>query len=369
MTRVALLGLFILAALLALLAGVFLIGERQFLFRSTYHVRSEFETVAGLSSGAEVRIGGIRKGTVSDIRLPDRPGGKVLVTMDVDSSTRHLVKKDSQAAIETEGLLGNKFVAVSIGTEGAEPVRDWEVIAGARSVDYNDLIKKTNAIMDTTYEALKNVDVATAHVATITTKIDSGQGTIGALVNDRKLYERLDATMSDTRETVEQAKVGVTAFQENMQALKKNFFFRGFFKNRGYMDSADLTKHEIAKLPPGTPMRKFIFHSRDLFDKPETAKLKNRKLLQEAGHFLEQNRWGAVVVTAHAPRAGDRDENLVRTQAQAMVVRDYLVDHFEVDDARIKTKGMGEAAAEEARDAWVEVLVFTESQRPVLTQK
>ena len=65
------LGVFIVLTLTVLAVGVFLIGSRQFMFSSTYKLEAEFESVAGLGAGAEVRVGGINKGTVKEITLPD----------------------------------------------------------------------------------------------------------------------------------------------------------------------------------------------------------------------------------------------------------------------------------------------------------
>ena len=93
--------------------------------------------------------------------------------------------------------------------------------------------------------------MATASLSSISAKIDQGQGTIGALINDKKIYTQLDQTTAGLRDTVVKAQAGVSDFQENMEALKKNFLLRGYFKNRGYEDSSDLAKYEIAQSPAG----------------------------------------------------------------------------------------------------------------------
>src|ERR1700686_1289737 len=95
--------------------AVFLIGNKQFLFSSTYRLNSEFQNVAGLSDGAEVRVGGLHEGTVKHILLPDRPGGKVKVVMDLEHATGRVIKKDSVATIAAEGLVGDKYVEISFG--------------------------------------------------------------------------------------------------------------------------------------------------------------------------------------------------------------------------------------------------------------
>src|ERR1700687_3737066 len=81
------LGLFIVCGLIILAIGVFLIGNREMLFSSTYTLKSNFQTVAGLSEGADVRVGGIHEGTVKRIELPKRPDEKVTVVMDMHRAT------------------------------------------------------------------------------------------------------------------------------------------------------------------------------------------------------------------------------------------------------------------------------------------
>ena len=74
MPRLARLGFFIFATLVMLGAAVFIIGDKRFLFSRRYAIQASFDNVAGLINGADVRIGGVRKGTVREIRLPSRPG-------------------------------------------------------------------------------------------------------------------------------------------------------------------------------------------------------------------------------------------------------------------------------------------------------
>jgi phospholipid/cholesterol/gamma-HCH transport system substrate-binding protein len=345
--------------LLILTFIVFRIGDKDFLFSSTYQLQAPFDDVAGLGNGAEVRLGGVRVGTVEGIRLPDRAGEKVVVVMNVESSTRTLIRKDSVVSIETEGLLGNKHVTIVPGSSEAPAVHNGDTLQSQPPLDLSDLIKKTEGILDSTQSALQNVNDATADMKSITTKIDQGKGTAGALINNREIYEEVRATVADTRDTVNQAKVGMTAFQENMQALKSNWFFRGFFKNRGYPDAAELTKHAIPNLPKRPYSNRFEIAAKDLFDKPDTAKLKNEKVLNHIGTILERTPYDLVVVAAYSGVRGDTEDNLLLTQARAMVVRQHLADHFKVDDRRMKTIGMGEdPATPDKRAGRVAIIVY-----------
>ena len=112
MSRAARLGIFIVATLAILVTGVFIIGGKRYLFSSTYRLKSQFADVVGLDAGGDVRVGGVHVGTVRNIVLPHKPGDKVTVIMDLDNSTHEIIKRDSVATIETEGLLGNQYLAI-----------------------------------------------------------------------------------------------------------------------------------------------------------------------------------------------------------------------------------------------------------------
>src|SRR5580658_5950426 len=289
MSRAARLGAFIIATLAILAAGIFIIGDRQYLFSSTYRLKTQFSTVVGLDEGAEVRVGGVHSGSVRRIDLPNNPADKITVVMDLQRSTHDIVKQDSVAAIQTEGLLGNEYVSISFGSAQGMNVQDGDTIASQPPLVIADLIAKTNAILDSSKEAINNTAVATANLKSISAKIDNGQGTIGALINDKKMYTELDQTTVGMRDTVVHAQAGIADFQENREALKHNFLLRGYFKKRGYEDSAELAKDTITSLPEGSPLKTFTYEPKGLFDQIDTAALKNHDSLVAAGKFLAAN--------------------------------------------------------------------------------
>src|SRR5229473_2929873 len=302
MSRAFRLGLFIVAALLIFAAGVFWIGEKHFLFSSTYRLSAEFPNVAGLNGGAEVRVGGIHEGTVRQIQLPMRPNDKVHVVMELANGTRSVIKNDSVATIRSEGLVGDKFVEISFGSDQAPKVKNGDTIRGEPPLQLSDLLNKTSEVLDTTKGAIDNV---------------------------------------------------------NQTASKHNFFLRGFFKERGYESAADLKKNEISQLPDKPAEKKFDYEAKKIFDKPDTAKLKNDRTLKDAGDFLQSNRFGVVVVAAYTDMKGDSQQDRLLTEARAMVVRDYLVKNFKLEDTRIKTIGLGKS--DKVTDGGsVEILVYPE---------
>jgi outer membrane protein OmpA-like peptidoglycan-associated protein len=298
MSRAFRVGFFVVLALLFLSAGVFLVGNKEFLFSPTYLLKTDFQNVTGLNNGAEVRVCGVHEGTVMRIDLPAQPGGKVTVVMKLHSSSQNIIRKDSIASIKTEGLLGNKYVEISFGSVKAEAVMNDDVIASEAPQD---------------------------------------------------MAEQARALAAD-------AKAGVKAFRDDMEALQQNFLLRGFFNRRGYNDSSELTKHAISKVPTGPPIKEFNYDATKIFDKPDNAELKDKKALDEAGRFLAENKFGLAVVVSSAV-TGDTQKDLVLTKARAKVIRDYLVQNFKLDDTRIRTIGLGKS--KQAGDTVkVQILVY-----------
>jgi hypothetical protein len=157
-----------------------------------------------------------------------------------------------------------------------------------------------------------------------------------------------------------QAQTGVTDFQENMEALKHNFLLSGYFKKRGYDDSADLGANAIGVLPQGTPVKVFSYTVKQLFDGRDSAKLKSQKSLKAVGDFLAQNQFGVAVITASTGMEGDSQKDIVLTEARAMIIREYLAGNFGFDNSLLKTLGMGKEADPNADADWgsIQILIF-----------
>jgi phospholipid/cholesterol/gamma-HCH transport system substrate-binding protein len=338
------LGLFIVATLAVLMAGVFLIGSRESLFQSTYRVKADFQNVAGLADGADVRVGGLHQGTVKHIQLPNRPDGKVTVAMDLDKATRDVLNKGSIAAIRSDGLVGDKYVEISFGSQGEQPLKNGDTIASQPPLDISNLVKKADHLLDSAQGAVTDLTGTASNLESISGKIDQGKGTVGELINNKTIYQ--------------QATAGATALNEDMEALKHNFLLRGFFKNRGYEDAADLTKHAVSHLPPGDPVKTFDYGGKKLFNKQ--AKLEDQKALKDAGDYLQSNKFGLAVVVDSVGMKGESGQDQTLSEGRAAAVRDYLAKNFRLDDTRIKTLALGKTSGA-GDNGNVEILVYPPS--------
>jgi hypothetical protein len=149
-----------------------------------------------------------------------------------------------------------------------------------------------------------------------------------------------------------------------MEALKHNFLLRGFFKNRGYEDAADITKHAISQLPTGEPVKSFDYDGAKIFN--NQAKLKDAKALKEAGDYLQSNKFGLVVIADSVGMKGETAQDRVLSEGRAAAVRDYLVKNFRLDDTRIKTLGLGKTNGA-GDNGMVEILVYPATSAASIT--
>src|SRR6185369_1322269 len=105
-------------------------------------------------------------------------------------------------------------------------------------------------------------------------------------------------------------------------------------------------------------VKALTYSGKQLFDKQDSAKLKNEKSLNAGGEFLANNQFGLAVVVVSVGVAGDTQKNLILTEARAMVVREYLVENFGFDDSQLKTLGMGKQNDVGSDVGWGTVRIF-----------
>jgi hypothetical protein len=106
-------------------------------------------------------------------------------------------------------------------------------------------------------------------------------------------------------------------------------------------------------------MKTFTYDPKTLFEKIDTAKLKNEGSLSAAGKFLAGNEFGVAVVVVSTGLTGDTEKDLVLTQARAAVIRAYLVGNFGFDDAQLKILGMGKKVSAAADSAGPDAATIT----------
>jgi len=219
MTNEQRIGLFFVVGLVLLFAAIELtLGVG--IFHRRYTLYATFRDVQGLDTGADVRLAGIKAGRVAATQIEN---GHVKVTMSIDGGLE--VKKDSVATLDFRALSGERFVALSLGTPTAKAAEPGDVLEGETPASFSDVVNQLSSVASSVNDLVTNLndnssrllssladlldqnrtalgDVA-QNLASITTKLDRGTGTLGLLLNDPKLYDRVTETMGDVRQSVQ----------------------------------------------------------------------------------------------------------------------------------------------------------------------
>src|SRR5436189_98961 len=227
-------GVFVLVALAAFLGMGYALGARARLFEAHYTIHAEFTEVAGLTEGATVRLAGVQIGRVTDVHLPGEPGGKVRVDLTIARRYADRIRRDSIARIETQGLLGDKVVEVTVGTAAAPPLQPGDVLLSPTGTDaarrfvgaldrIGRLVDRPGAdqgllpalLFEPKYkETLEDLRTVTRNLRDVSDRIAGGRGALGSLIADgdagglRQIVQDLRVTVANLKEISEKVKEG-----------------------------------------------------------------------------------------------------------------------------------------------------------------
>lgn len=299
------LGLFIFIGTVLLIVSIFLIGSRENLFTSAIEIKTYFDQIEGLKPGAPVRLSGYDVGSVSSISLVGDEEGNVEVVMRIDNDLVHFIRLDSEASIETEGLVGKKIVTITPGSAEQPVIKNGGIIKSKNPLNLSVIMEQTESTIsylkdltrdlaeiiakvnrgegtigkivndDRLYESavsitqnadrsltqvtkrltdvsdiivemtgsiksiISNVDSAIYDVKRVVDKVDRGEGVLGVLVSDQKMADSLKQVISNLTRTSDEARMATSSLYENMEALKHNWLFKGYFEERGYWNKVE----------------------------------------------------------------------------------------------------------------------------------
>ncbi|HEY4207787.1 MAG TPA: MlaD family protein [Puia sp.] len=210
------LGLFCVAALIIAISAIYYIGKQKNKFGSVLHINAIFNSVSGLKIGSNVRLGGIDIGTVDGISLVTDTS--VEVQMVIQRRVQKFIKKDAKAAISSEGLMGDKVITITAGTQGQQPIAEGDALPTLKPIE-------TDQIMASLKVSADNAAVITGNLADISSRINSGKGALGKLLKDTSLSSNISTTMKNLKSSSQK-------LDENMEAAKHNFLLRGYFRKK-----------------------------------------------------------------------------------------------------------------------------------------
>jgi phospholipid/cholesterol/gamma-HCH transport system substrate-binding protein len=210
------LGLFVAGGIALFVIAIFIIGKQKNLFNPVFKLNATFENVSGLQVGNNVRFSGINVGTVDNIRIIN--GTNVQVDMLIKKEVQQFIKEDCEAGIGSAGIIGDRLLNITQGSKEAHMVKDGQQIATREPIE-------TDAIMVNLKIAANNAAIISDQLAEIMVKINNGKGTLGRLIQDTTIAGNINQTIVNLKKSSK-------GLDENMDAAKHNFLFKGYFKKK-----------------------------------------------------------------------------------------------------------------------------------------
>jgi phospholipid/cholesterol/gamma-HCH transport system substrate-binding protein len=187
-------GIVVLVALFILGLSIFQLGRMANLFTKRYTLVAFLGNASGLREGGQVTVAGLNAGSIKSIEflpLDADTTRNLRIVVEIDQSLREQVRSNSRARIKTMGLLGDRIVDIAPGTPQFPVLADGDTIAVAPSLEIEQLLAQASGVMG-------DVIGLTRSLRSVAANIEKGEGTIGQLLTNPELYNRLTRTLAET---------------------------------------------------------------------------------------------------------------------------------------------------------------------------
>lgn len=439
MSRSVKVGVFIVGGIALFCVGIFLIGSRTNLFGSHFTAYIDLNNIDTLTSGASVRVGGMNAGQISDIQVPNAPNGKFRITLEIDKKFQPIVRRDSQASIETQGMVGEIYINVSKGSVNSpqcnrctlpsrEPVsmsalfQKANKLAGSLQSTVTDIHHRADTLMQTVNSAAGNASSMLAKVKpnvvgitrnanAIVSGIRQGHGAAGKLLTDKTIASQVSQTVGNAAQasanfkqtsgrvnsmvatmqksdmpkvnatltnaqaatqkvnqavgslvakgkngestpeaihnTIQQAQQTTANLADDTAAIKRNFFFRGFFKRRGFYDLQTLTPSRYAETRfVRKPTVRAWIPGDGLFSTAKGGAVQltdaGRSAIDKAMSKLVDYLPNSPIIVEGYSTAGPPDQQYLESRERALTVSRYLDSHFHLKPERVGIMPLGD---------------------------
>jgi phospholipid/cholesterol/gamma-HCH transport system substrate-binding protein len=187
----AVIAFFLLGTLIFLLTG----SRGLFIAKSVLY--TTFPDSIAITEGSAVRLNGILVGKITNIRLSGEADPMRTIRMDIEVSSDMLksIPVDSTAALAAENLLGTKYINITRG-KSKETVKPGSELRSEASPDFSDLAKMAEP-------TLAGLNIIVRRVDSIVSQVEAGKGTIGRLLVEEEIYNRLVKTIAEVQKIAE----------------------------------------------------------------------------------------------------------------------------------------------------------------------
>ena len=210
-------GIFVMVGLLLAMIVLFQVGGQHEMFQRQYTLYTSFRDISGLRIGASVQLAGLNVGAVDDIWFPkDLLRREITVILRINRKYEDRIRSDSVATINTQGLLGDKYIHISIGSESEPIIPDKGLLQSQETTSIFALAEKAGAIMDdiggaakTIGDLLKTVEgqkegdlkASIRSIRKSLEQIEKGKGLLHAVIYEPK-GEEIISNLSDTIKSI-----------------------------------------------------------------------------------------------------------------------------------------------------------------------
>jgi phospholipid/cholesterol/gamma-HCH transport system substrate-binding protein len=197
-------GITVLVSCVTLAVLLFLMSGTRGLFSKRIMLQSYFDNASGLREGAPVRLSGVDVGNVIHIRIvPDKDKQQTPVEVIMKVSTKYgfNLRRDSVTSLETAGVLGETYLDIDSSQAVGPTVQDGDTLATQVHPDFNQVVRASQSTLENMDALLKRADRILAFA-------ESGKGSLGKLIYDPTLYNRLSTTVADLQGMVEDVAKG-----------------------------------------------------------------------------------------------------------------------------------------------------------------
>jgi hypothetical protein len=315
-------GAFLIGGVVLFGVGLFMIGSHNNLFAHTFRVYTWFSKLNGLATDAQVHVSGYNAGTVSDISIPKEAGGKFRVALKVDQKFRPLIHEGSVASIESQGMVGDEFIEIDTGDPQSAACSQNCTIQSKEATSMSDLMQEGKGMMDALQSTIQKAG-SVAQNANRALATFNSQGKAG------------ESGPEGLKQTVLDAQRAATNVAEDADALKHNFFLRGFFKRRGFYDLGEMTADQYRKsdfvkekksMRVWLPADKLFTNSHG---REELSAEGRRQLDMAMSEFVQFLPNKPLMVEGYSTRGAPSEEYL-KSEQRANLVREYLVNRFQL---------------------------------------
>jgi len=473
-------GLFLVLGIGLFTVILFLIGNRHDIFGKHVEFYAEFSDIGGLPRGAQVRVSGIEAGEVKGIEIPTSPASKFRLKLQVRTNARGLIRTDSLVSIQTEGIVGDKYLFIREGTSTAPEAPDGATLRSKEPFDLGAALEKGSALLDKSSALLDNVqgsvtdlhgrlDVAldsvtktvnhvdglvtvvqpdirklasnasqiTETINQIVSDLNAGKGPAGLLLKDEATRKQLQQTLSNAqqatlnlndasaradrliedvqsrdlaskaqailenvqamseqlnqtikgalapdnmgadgaaniRETLSNLNRGTANLADDTEALKHEFFFRGFFKKRGFYNLEQLSSADYLKAcqrPNACGSRTWV-DAANLFASGGNGTVQldetGRHAIDSAVAPVVDSLPDHLVIVEGYCATGTPDQQFVMSRRRADLVREYLQTHFHLIHSEVGVVPLRDKPPQgTGRDTWngVAIVLFDDRRK------